>query len=133
MSTSLGPEKQLLVIWRDSVAAGDDLDAPHEMKLPIQQGESIQNIVTRIVATNYLASISGGKATWIAEADSRPLAVVAQQWSQPRFLIGSAEELTSMVDGSSRCHLYFKYWRQAEPNLVFECLRDGKPLPNKYA
>ena len=126
------PENRSLIIWRESVAAGDDADAPHELKLPVHKDESIQSVITRIVSANYLASISGGRATWIVETGSRPLAVVAQQWPRARFLVEPEQDVTSAVNRSGGCHLYFKYWCQADPNLVYECLRDGKPLPSRY-
>ena len=120
-----------LVIWRDSVAAGDDADAPHEWMLPVESEESVSDVVDRIAGARYLASISGGLATWIIQGD-RPLAVVAQQWAEPRFLVDPALPIRDVVDRSARPHVQARYWCQVSPDRVFDCLRTGQPLPDRY-
>jgi hypothetical protein len=121
-----------LVIWRDSVAAGDDADAPHEWLLSAAPDASVADVVERIASAHYLASISGGEATWILEGD-RPLAVVAQQWTEPRFLVDPALPVADLVSPSARPHVNARYWCQVSPELVFDCLRSGQPLPDKYS
>jgi len=114
------------------VHAGDDIDAPHEIRLPITDDESLESVISRVVSTNYLASISGGKATWIVESGSRPLAVVAQQWPMARLLVGADYGLAALLNSNTACHLNFRYWCQVDPDQVFECLQHGRPLPNRY-
>ena len=121
-----------LVIWRDSVAAGDDADAPHEWLLSATPDASVAEVVERITSARYLASISGGEATWILEGD-RPLAVVAQQWTEPRFLVDPALPVADLVNPSALPHLQARYWCQVSPDLVLDCLRTGRPLPDKYS
>lgn len=29
--------------------------------------------------------------------------------------------------------VHFRYWRQVDPDAVFAALRDGRPLPSRYA
>jgi hypothetical protein len=120
-----------LTIWRDSVHPGDDFDAPHETSLPISTGETIESVVTRVASSSYLASIHGGEATWIVYSGRHPLAVVAQQWQAPRFLAAPEQSITSVISQDDECHLEFRYWCQADPDLVFECLQHNKPLPSK--
>ena len=132
MNQTQETRRQSLTSWRDSVHAGDDVDAPHEIRLPISDDESLENVIRRIVSSNYLASISGGKATWIVESGSRALGVVAQQWPTARFLVAADNNVRSFLSSNTGCHLNFIYWCQVDPDHVFECLQDGKPLPNKY-
>jgi hypothetical protein len=123
-----------LTIWRESVCAGDDCDAPHEVVLQIR-GDTLRGVIDRLLGANYLASISGGRATWILQTDSRgghSLAVLAQQWSQPRFLVEPEAEASSYVQPSGRPHLYLRYWCQVDPERVFECLKNDQPLPDRY-
>jgi len=47
-----------LVIWRESVCAADDCDAPHEIVLDISK-DSLRSITRRLLATHYLPLISG--------------------------------------------------------------------------
>lgn len=126
-----GAAKNEIVIWRDSVAAGDDVDAPHQLKIESFVGESLSALVTRIIQSNYLARIAGGKATWILKSGERALAVVAQQWPAPSFLVPAEHNARSYLSGGE-CDLEFVYWCQAAPERVFDCLANGKPLPDRH-
>ena len=121
-----------VVIWRDSVAMGDDVDAPHEWAMPAMGNTTIGEIVDAMVRERYLASIIGGRATWIVEGN-RPLAVVAQQWTEPRWLVTPELPLAVLRRPSGRPDLEIRYWCQADPDRVFECLRVGAPLPDRYS
>src|SRR5262245_30639776 len=68
---------------RDSVAAGDDADAPHARSFSLPAGLSVLDAIARIAGERYLPSIVGGKATW-SVASGFPIAVLAQQWPAPR-------------------------------------------------
>lgn len=133
MSTVPRSNNQSLVVWRDSVAAGDDIDAPHEIKLPVEESASVACAVAKVTSAGYLPNISGGKATWIVEAGSLPIAVLAQQWSEPRYLVRADQSMASLIGSSARCHIYFRYWCQADPDAVHESLKNGNRLPNKYS
>lgn len=89
------------VIWRDSVAMGDDVDAPHERVVPLEDHASIGAVVEAMLRTPYLASIVGGRATWIVEG-ARPLAVVAQQWAAPRWLVAPELPATALRRSGGR-------------------------------
>jgi hypothetical protein len=119
-----------LVVWRDSVAAGDDADAPHEWLLRVESDASVADVVQQIATARYLASISGGEATWIIQGD-QPLAVVAQQWTEPRFVVDSEMPIRDVLNPSARPHVQARYWCQVSPDRVLDCLRTGQPLPDK--
>ena len=121
-----------LTVWRESVCLADDCAAPHELRPCLPPAISLGQVADRLLVERYLASIAGGKATWILEAARRPLAVFAQQWSHPRFLVAPARALMDLVDPALTPHLQFRYWCQADPERVFECLRRGEPLPDRY-
>lgn len=133
MNTAPHSNNQSLVVWRDSVAAGDDIDAPHEIKIPVEESASVADVVAKVISTRYLPRISGGRATWIVEASSQPIAVLTQQWSEPRYIVHATHPMATLVGNSGCCHMYFKYWCQADPDAVLECLINGNPLPNRYS
>lgn len=133
MNTLPHSKMQSLLVWRDSVAAGDDVDAPHQIKLSVEGSASVAHAVAKATSANYLPTIAGGRATWIVEAGSLPLAVVAQQWPEPRYLVPPTQPVAQFIANSAGCQIYFKYWCQADPNTVFESLKNGNPLPNKYS
>lgn len=120
-----------VVIWRDSVAMGDDADAPHEWAAPVAADASIGAVVAAMLRASYLASIAGGHATWIVEG-VEPLAVVAQQWSVPRWLVPPELPAATLARPDQRPGLQIRYWCQVDPNRVFACLRTGAPLPDRY-
>lgn len=100
---------------RGSVAAGDDVDA-HLTVFDLPDDVSLAEAVARIVGSRFLASIMGGKATWVLEG-GQPLAVVAQEWSEPRWLVDAS--LPVRAYGSS---LFFRYLAQRDPAQVWRDL-----------
>ncbi len=122
-----------LSVERDSVCAADDIHAPHTKPFAFRGKDTLAEVLSTILGAGYLANIAGGKATWIVEADGKPVAVVAQQWDSPEFLIDSATLVTDCTTPDAPRSLFFNYWCQVEPDIVFDCLRWGRPLPNRYA
>jgi hypothetical protein len=121
-----------LAIWRDSVCAGDDVDGRHELTLSLPIDASLRRLTEQLLNRRYIAFISGGRTTWIFEAGYL-LAVFAQQWIQPRFLVSPDLLLSSFIKPNSQPHFNFRYWCQVDPDRVFDCLQRGEPLPDKYA
>ena len=112
-----------VILRRDSVAAGDDADAPHEQTISVPDGLDIEAIIARAAQSGYLASISGGKATWSATSKI-PLAVVAQEWDyQPKLLSFFPVEPHQLDRVDGRLRLYFTYYAQLDPQIVYETLR----------
>jgi len=109
-------------VTRDSVAAGDDIDAPHSRVFSLPDSLLTLQLISRVLAEGYLASINGGKATW-SVVSSVPVAVVAQQWSEPRA-IPWPEPLPSELEwrDEALC-VHFNYHAQLDPELVLEVLK----------
>lgn len=99
-------------LTRDSVAAGDDGDAPHHQSLHLPDDASLDDAVSAALARNYLASIAGGKATWLVVADGTVSAVVAQQWAQPRWLADTRRPAPATI--------HFRYLSQRDPDEVYD-------------
>jgi hypothetical protein len=124
-------ESKHILIWRDSVAAGDDVFAPHEVAINVEYDERIERTLEKIVAARYLPSILGGKATWIV-IGKKPVAVIAQQWREPHYFVESTTRTEDLIESTDDHQLEFLYWCQVEPGQVVESLEQGKPLPDKY-
>ncbi len=121
-----------LIIWRESVCMGDDMAAPHQLKVRMPRESPLRELVEQhLVGRRYLANIQGGKATWILDG-SRPLAVFALQWDQPRYLVPPESPIASVIDADSIPHFNFRYWCQVDPDRVFECLERATALPDRY-
>lgn len=115
-----GPMK--LYLTRDSVAAGDDLHAPHVLKMQGPSDEDYGVAICRVLASKYLPPISGGKATW-SVASNKILAVVAQQWAQPKLLRGYDTSYNGLDVRGGLLRLHFNYHAQEDPETVLEVLR----------
>jgi hypothetical protein len=111
-------------LTRDSVAAGDDIDAPHKKTMVISNTSNVEEIIIAVVNSHYLASISGGYATWSAISNI-PVAVVAQEWDKPKMLSAIPVKLSSLDVVDNAIRLHFCYHAQKNPDDVFEVL---KPL-----
>src|SRR5882724_1760581 len=120
-----------LTVWRDSVCADDDCDAPHELSISVPCDASVSQVSERLSGRADLPRIEGGEATWILEGRS-PFAVFAQQWSEPRVLVAPESPFVSLDDLDATPHLQFRYWCQVDPERVFDCFRQGQQLPDKH-
>ena len=106
---------------RGSVAAGDDGDAPHGRLFNLPDGTSLRDALQHIQAARYLPSISGGQATW-SVASNRPLAIVAQQWAEPRMVATLQEDLQGLDWKEGTLRLHFNYHAQIDPDIICRVL-----------
>jgi hypothetical protein len=110
-----------IVTTRDSVAMGDDVDAPHERQFSFSDSTSVEQAIDRIVNSGYLASVQGG-ATW-SVVSSFPISVVAQAWGQSRPVSQQPQEFTWLKVEDGFIKLHFNYHAQIDPEIVLEVLR----------
>lgn len=111
-----------IYLTRDRVAAGDDMDAPHERTFSFPDAMPIEEVISRINTAGYLAKISGGKATW-SVVSGFPIAVVAQQWPEPRAVSWRAVKPSALESKNGVICLHFNYHTQLDPDIVLEVLR----------
>jgi len=104
-------------VSRRSVAAGDDLDAPHKREFSFRDGTSLKEVLATI-QKSYLPRIEGGNATWSVTSNI-PVAVLAQQWAEPRLLV-QLGDLTDLETKQGVLRLYFNYHAQIDPQLVYD-------------
>ena len=90
-----------------------------------RDGTPIQEIIEHIVASRFLAQISGGKATW-SVVSGFPLAVVAQQWCGAHLVPWQPVEISNLERRNGIFHLHFNYHAQVDPDIVLRVLKDLK-------
>ena len=123
----------VVAVDRDSVAAGDDCES-HAATVTVPATSSVSALLAAAEEACPLACIQGGRATWIVEAGGAggtPIAVVAEQWREPKLLVSAATTVAALFAATPRA-LHFRYWCQVDPDVVFAALRDGRPLPSPY-
>ena len=52
--------------------------------------------------------------------------------AEPRLLVDAEAAVGRHISGGEPPDLQLRYWCQADPDRVFESLRDGTPLPDRY-
>ena len=111
-----------VLLTRDSVAMGDDVDAPHEQQRTFPDELALREVVGAIVDGGYLARIAGGRATWVLRAGDAAavdaVAVVAQQWREPRLLTDGQQPIRSFAGPDGTVRLHFGYLAQQDPEAV---------------
>jgi hypothetical protein len=119
-------------VTRDSVAMGDDTWAPHEWRFSVHPETTLGELVRMVVADHYLASIAGGLATWTVETGrgrGGSLAVVAEQWQDPRFVVDPGLRTTAVPAAYDPAHgrvdLHVQYHAQRDPDAVLTALSPG--------
>ncbi len=110
---------------RGSVAVGDD-SRPHAETIDLPPETTLADVVAHLLERHFLAVIAGGKATWILVTDRQPLAVVAQQWARPRFLVDPSLPIRTWAGEGRGVPLMFRYWKQHDPDHVFDDLAAGR-------
>ncbi len=106
-------------INRDSVCAGDDCIS-HEKEFEIKDDMTLSEFLEIQKDVFPLASISGGKATWVLKGETY-LAVLAQQWSEPKYAADALSLIKDNLNKSDkyRGELHFHYYAQDNPIKVY--------------
>jgi len=108
---------------RDSVCAADDVHAPHQKQIVIEDGANVQAILTHIYRSGYLPLISGGKATW-SVASRIPLAVIAQERAMLKMLSQFEVSMNGLDTQEDLIRIHFSYHAQEDPDVVYNILRE---------
>ncbi|SFJ19162.1 hypothetical protein [Planctomicrobium piriforme] len=108
-------------ITRDSVCAADDVDAPHTEAISVPDSSTLEECVDFVCKSFQLPCIQGGKATWLITAGKR-LAIIAQEWREPRFFQGIEFQTTDLTIAGNKLKIHFTYLAQHDPEVVFDIL-----------
>jgi hypothetical protein len=115
-------------LTRESVCAADDCDAPHAKTITVPSTMTIVDLVKLIQKDYAPHNIQGGKATW-SVVTSVPIAVFAQQWSDPKLLpliIMLDGGVNKLADAEGNLKIHVNYHAQIEPDIVLEVLNELK-------
>ena len=107
-----------IVATRHDVHPADD---PTQLEFTVAEDAPPQDVIRRAADPDWLPSISGGKATWSVVSDG-PLAVVAQQWSEPRCLPFLEQRWRNALRRDGALRLHFNYHAQLSPEDVYRLL-----------
>ncbi len=103
---------------RDSVAAGDDVEAHHEVR-ELDGRRPLERVVAELVRDRYLPRIQGGRACWILRRGRRgdALGVLRIRYGEFDGLRLLRDDNPPLADiGDS---LFFEYATKQDPDEVF--------------
>jgi hypothetical protein len=110
-----GEQKFTLNIERSGVHASDD--SPPK-RITLHSSSTLREMLNAAVADAYLPTISGGKSTWVVESTAgRPIAVCAEQWAEPLFLVPAETRVLAHFREAAPS-LNFRYRCQEDPDAV---------------
>lgn len=107
-----------IILDRDSVCAGDDAFS-HCIEFDIDSSDTISDLLKKVGEISYLATIQGGKATWVISNKKTEIAVIAQQSSSPRFLLDEKTSIRDFNLEGCSIRFHFKYYVQKDPEIVY--------------
>lgn len=97
-----------LIIDRDGVCAGDDVETHEELRR-YQPQMKVGAVVYSIVASGFLPEMSRGQAFWQAYANGTHAADIPGDGSQIHLRVDPDTELHTLCDPHHRPRLEFKY------------------------
>lgn len=111
-----------LELTRDSVAIGDDIDAPHFREIVIDENATSLDLARQILGMRYLANIGIGEATWSISTDI-PVAIIAQQWKEPKLVNPVNSTIKELAMGGDRLKVHINYHCQEDPDKILKKLK----------
>ncbi len=112
-------------LTRQSVCAADDCYAPHDKCITVSDKATVTDLA-RIIQKEYIPSnIQGGKATWSLVANV-PVAVLAQQWSEPKVLPFCDFIIAKLKGPDGIVKFHVNYHAQIDPEIVLDVLKELK-------
>lgn len=109
-------------VLRESVCMADDLEE-HKIIIKINRNTKLCDFLSCLLKTRFLALISGGKATWVLKLNDILLAVVAQEWDEPKYLVNRNKNVNEILNESPGGEVYFKYLAQINPEKTYQKLK----------
>ena len=116
-----------VVIQRDSVSMGDDIQAPHEYRVWMSSQITLETFFTALNLHLYLPKIVTGEAVWTLENKfGKSIALMAQQWQSIHYFVDPHSQFSEqfIFDEHLQGHLIFVgYHQQIQPEQLIERLK----------
>lgn len=98
-----------VVVTRDSVAAGDDCDAPHVISFVASERMRVKDVFKHLARLRYLPHVAGRGHSWEALFNERKVASFVANKRRPKFSMLLFTPLTEFViEGNVHIHLHYK-------------------------
>ena len=98
-------------VTRDSVCAGDDVEAPNEKLVEVHSFTEPDAFIQAVTTAYGMPLIQGGRAAWVVLLNGDKIGVVAQEWNAPR---ATKRELQFQESN----HVFLRYHAQSDPDTL---------------
>ncbi len=106
----------------------DDIGLDEEIP-DLARDAPLRDALARLRAQSFLPTLDGGRACWVVRLGGRtgsPLAVLAQQWYEPRYLVDAATPVAELAGpDADEVTLFFEHRPEADPDEVYAELADA--------
>jgi len=85
-----------VIVQRDSVCAGDDVDAPHEKSFWLNDGAPVCEVFRELAASGYLPSIAGSNEHWEATINGEVVCRFGKNIENPEYVISASKDLAQL-------------------------------------
>ncbi|MBF0093305.1 MAG: hypothetical protein HQL33_03100 [Alphaproteobacteria bacterium] len=124
-------ESDLLKVHIDR-DGGKDGGPSHAGVLDVPADATVGELLRIVRIKNLLAGTEPERTTWLVDCGGKGcIGVMTRQWREPKLLIAADTRLSDLFAGAEP-RLTFRHWGLADPRRVFECLRAGEKLPERY-
>lgn len=97
-------------------------DSAERLVLAVQEDATVSDVLLAMLQADYLPGIGGGRATWLVMG-LKPVAVIAQQWTAPRWLISPDLPVEVARDPSGQYDFWVHYGGDTDPEKTCEIYR----------
>jgi len=103
-------EKLSVVLRRDSVCAGDDIDAPHEEKIVMPSTATLAQLFLELEKIKYLPSIAGKNESWEAYINQKLICRFGKNIDHPTFVVNEDITLSKFSSTNSEISVQLRYF-----------------------
>ena len=97
-----------VIVTRDSVAAGDDFNAPHIISFHVKDDLRLKDVFKHLAQVQYLPTVAGRGHSWQAVINERIAADFVANKRQPKFSMLLFSPITDFVIDED-FHINFRY------------------------
>jgi len=95
-------------VQRDSVCAGDDIEAPHKYEFEIKETCTLKDLFKHIERVNYLPKVMGKNHQWLAQVEGVVVARFKGNRKKPMRALNLKTRLINL-SANANIRLTFKY------------------------
>ena len=99
-----------VIVQRDSVCAGDDVNAPNEECFYLNADATLEGIFVRLSSAGYLPCIAGVNEHWEAEMNGVAVSRFGKDIGNPEYLLPKISEIRSIGKFNGIAYLWLKYF-----------------------